>query len=60
MLEKIQELDTNLLIYLNGLGSEKFDSFWLILTNQFNWTPLFLLVFYLLCDYNILYSINLL
>lgn len=46
MLEKIQELDVNLLIYLNGLGSETFDNFWLIITTQLNWTPFFLLMFY--------------
>ncbi|MFH6943931.1 phosphatase PAP2 family protein [Flavobacterium sp. FlaQc-50] len=48
MLEKIQELDTNLFVYLNGLGSETYDKLWLIITNQLNWTPLFLLIFYLI------------
>lgn len=48
MLEKIQQLDTSLLIYLNGLGSEAYDPFWLIITSQLNWTPLFLLMFYLI------------
>jgi len=48
MLEKIQELDTQLLVYLNSLGSETYDKFWLIITNQLNWTPLFLLMFYLI------------
>lgn len=48
MLEKIQELDTNLFVYLNGLGSETYDKLWLIITDQLNWTPLFLLIFYLI------------
>lgn len=48
MLEKIQELDTNFFVYLNGLGSETYDKLWLIITNQLNWTPLFLLIFYLI------------
>ena len=48
MLEKIQELDVNLLVYLNGLGSETYDKLWLIITNQLYWTPLFLLMFYLI------------
>jgi len=48
MLETIKELDTNLLIYLNGLGSEKYDNFWLFITDQLHWTPLFLLFFYLI------------
>ncbi|MBF4466594.1 phosphatase PAP2 family protein [Flavobacterium sp. LC2016-12] len=48
MLEKIQELDTNLLVYLNGLGSETYDNLWLIITNQLYWTPFFLFLFYLI------------
>lgn len=48
MLEKIEELDINLLVYLNGLGSETYDKFWLIITNQLYWTPFFLLLFYLI------------
>lgn len=48
MLEKIQELDTRLLVYLNGLGSENYDKFWLIITNQLYWTPFFLFLFFLI------------
>jgi undecaprenyl-diphosphatase len=48
MLEKIKELDTNLLVYLNGLGSETYDNFWLFITSQLNWIPFFLLLFYLI------------
>jgi undecaprenyl-diphosphatase len=48
MLEKIKELDVNLLIYLNSLGSETFDKFWLIITNQLYWTPFFLFLFFLI------------
>ncbi|MBP4136657.1 phosphatase PAP2 family protein [Flavobacterium geliluteum] len=48
MLEKIQELDTSLLIFLNGLGAEKYDQLWLIITSQLNWTPFFLLMFYVI------------
>ena len=48
MLEKIIHLDKELLVYLNGLGSERWDWLWLIITKQFNWAPIFLLVFYLL------------
>ncbi|WP_409417395.1 phosphatase PAP2 family protein [Flavobacterium sp. PS2] len=46
MLEKLQELDTNLFVYLNGFGSETYDKLWLVITNQVNWIPLFLLLFY--------------
>lgn len=48
MLEKIIHLDKELLVFLNGLGSPTFDGLWLIITNQLYWTPLFLLIFYLL------------
>ena len=48
MLEKIQELDSHLLVYLNSLGSETYDRFWLIITSQLNWTPVFLLMFFLI------------
>jgi undecaprenyl-diphosphatase len=46
MLEKIIHLDKELLVFLNGLGSERFDGLWLIITKQVNWTPLFLVIFY--------------
>lgn len=48
MLEKCLQLDKELLIFLNGLGSETYDGLWLIITKQINWAPFFLLVFYLL------------
>jgi undecaprenyl-diphosphatase len=48
MLEKLLSLDTQLFIYLNGLGSETYDPLWLIITNQLNWLPLFLLLAYLI------------
>lgn len=48
MLEKIIGLDKKVLVFLNGLGSESFDGLWLIITKQLYWTPIFLLIFYLL------------
>lgn len=48
MLEKILTLDTNLLIYLNSLGSTQYDGLWLLITNQLNWLPLFLLLLYVI------------
>ncbi len=47
MLEKIIALDKQLLVFLNSFGSETFDSFWLFITKQANWTPFFLLLLYL-------------
>lgn len=48
MLEKILSLDTELFVYLNGLGSETYDGFWLMITKQYSWIPLFLLLLYLI------------
>lgn len=47
MLEKVVALDTQLFVFLNGLGSETYDGFWLFITKQSNWTPFFLIVLYL-------------
>ena len=48
MLEKIIQLDKELLIFLNGLGSPTFDGLWLFITKQANWTLFFVMIFYLL------------
>ena len=47
MLEKIITLDKELFVFLNNLGSPMFDGLWLIITKQFNWTPFFLLILFL-------------
>ena len=47
-MEHLINLDKELFLFLNGLGSEPFDGFWKIITKQIYWTPLFLAVFYLL------------
>ena len=46
MLEKILSLDQQAFVFLNGLGSEKFDVFWLFITKQSNWTLLFITLLY--------------
>lgn len=48
MLEKIIDLDKSLFVFLNNLGSEPFDAIWLLITNQRNWIPFFLLLAYIL------------
>ena len=48
MLDKILSLDQKLFVYLNSLGSETYDGFWLLITKQIYWTPLFLLLLYLI------------
>lgn len=48
MLDKLVSLDVQLLVYLNGLGSESYDGLWLFLTKQINWIPLFLFLLYVI------------
>ncbi len=47
MLDVILQRDKDIILFLNNLGSEQWDSFWLLITNQLNWIPLFVFVFYL-------------
>jgi undecaprenyl-diphosphatase len=47
MLEKLLQLDVQLLVFLNGLGSTTYDGLWLFITKQSNWTPFFLVLMYL-------------
>lgn len=47
-MEQLINLDKDLFVFLNGLGSTPFDDFWQIITKQFYWTPFFIAVFYLL------------
>jgi undecaprenyl-diphosphatase len=47
-LEQLLNLDKELFVFLNGLGSEPFDSFWLLITKQFNWTPYFLILLFII------------
>jgi len=51
-IETLIQQDKELLIYLNSLGSETWDGFWMLVTNQFNWIPLFLFLFFLLFKAN--------
>lgn len=48
MLEKILSIDTELFVFLNSLGSERYDGLWLIITKQTSWIPLFILLLYLI------------
>ncbi len=40
----LQQIDENLLIYLNSLGNETWDSFWLTVTDQFFWWWFYLMI----------------
>ena len=46
MLDIIQK-DKELLIFLNNLGNENWDTLWLGITHQFNWVPLFIFIIFL-------------
>jgi undecaprenyl-diphosphatase len=47
MIDKILQLDRELFVFLNGLGSERFDGLWSFITSQINWIPVFLIFAYL-------------
>ncbi|MDO6519238.1 phosphatase PAP2 family protein [Zobellia uliginosa] len=48
MLERILEWDRETFIYLNNLGIEDYDRFWIIVTHFSTWIPLFALFFILI------------
>lgn len=41
-------LDRQLLLFLNGLGREWMDPFWILMTREWTWIPLYVLLIYLL------------
>ena len=45
MLQTLKEWDRELFIWLNSLGIERFDSFWIFVTQIESWIPLFLFFF---------------
>lgn len=48
MLEQLIELDKELFIYLNGLGTKNWDGFWMFYTTKFNWIPFYAVLTYLM------------
>ncbi len=47
-MDQFIDFDKRLLVYLNNLGSERWDWFWLFITDQFRLIPFFLLLLFLL------------
>ncbi|MFV0248048.1 MAG: phosphatase PAP2 family protein [Tenacibaculum sp.] len=47
MIDQLLYLDRELLIFLNNLGNQATDTFWLFITQQLTWTPLFIFLLYL-------------
>lgn len=48
MLEELVQFDTELFVYLNGLGTETWDAFWMFYTTKFNWIPFYGLLLFLM------------
>ena len=48
MFENILELDRELLIFLNNLGSDNWDVFWFLITNKLTYFPLYALLLYMM------------
>lgn len=46
--DEIVSLDKTFFTYLNGFGNETWDWFWLLITDQKHWVPLFILLLYLI------------
>lgn len=51
MLEKILEIDTRLLVYLNNLGSTTWDGFWMFMTTSITSLPIYLIAAYFVYKY---------
>jgi len=47
MLERLNEWDSKLFIFLNSLGVEQYDDFWIYVTNIKHWIPLYIFLFIL-------------
>lgn len=48
MLEEFVKFDTELFVYLNSLGTETWDAFWMFYTTKFNWIPFYALLLFLM------------
>lgn len=51
MIERIIDLDHQLLIFINQTGSTEWDSFWLTITDAWNWIPFYVLILFLVFRY---------
>lgn len=51
LFDKIIEKDREFFIYLNNIGSENWDTFWLTVTDKYTWIPLYILLLFLIFWY---------
>lgn len=51
MLERIIEIDTQLLLFLNGLGTSSWDGFWMFMTTSITSLPIYLIAAYFVYKY---------
>ncbi|MAU30567.1 MAG: phosphatase PAP2 family protein [Flavobacteriaceae bacterium] len=52
MLDRIKQIDTELLIFLNNLGNKSWDPIWISITDKFTFLPLFILIIFFLFKKN--------
>ena len=52
MLDRIKQIDTELLIFLNNLGNKSWDPIWVSITDKFTFLPLFILIIFFLFKKN--------
>ena len=52
MLDRIKQIDTELLIFLNNLGNKSWDPLWVSITDKFTFLPLFILIMFFLFKKN--------
>ena len=48
MLESLLQYDKELFLFLNSLGNETWDGFWMFYTNKVNWIPFYAVLAYLM------------
>jgi len=52
MLDRIKQIDTELLLFLNNLGNKSWDPLWVSITDKFTFLPLFILIIFFLFKKN--------
>ena len=52
MLDRIKQIDTELLIFVNNLGNKSWDPLWVSITDKFTFLPLFILIIFFLFKKN--------